>query len=354
MKRDNYILSLNHISKSFGDVQAVKDITLDIKKGELISFIGPSGCGKTTLLRIIGGFEQQDSGTVVLDGVNIDMLPPEKRVTGMVFQNYALFPHMTVYQNISYGLDLKKLPKIEKNQVIETALAQVRLSGYETRKPRELSGGEQQRVAIARCLVLKPKILLLDEPLSNLDANLRLSMREEIRRLKEELALTIIFVTHDQEEAMSISDRILVLNKGVRQQLDLPHNVYCYPANKFVADFVGQSNIFSGDLQLIDGIIHFISEDLRFEISANLTPSKNVDVLIRPEAIKLNEASPNKGKVEKVNYSGNVVRYYVRVGKQEIKIDEFNVKYKSICQRGSIVGIDIPKDLHVLTHSGLS
>ncbi len=350
MGTGNCILRLNHISKSFGDVQALSDIAVDIERGELISFIGPSGCGKTTLLKIVGGFEQQDSGTVILDGANIDRLPPEKRVTGMVFQDYALFPHMTVYQNISYGLDLKKLSKVEKDKAIDAVLEQVRLKGYEQRRPRELSGGEQQRVAIARCLVLKPKVLLLDEPLSNLDASLRLTMREEIRRLKDELELTIIFVTHDQDEAMSISDRILILNKGVQQQLDLPHNIYSYPANRFVANFVGQSNILTGDLDVIDGKTYFISEDLRFEVDPSLAPSKNVAVLIRPEAIKINLDSTNRGTVEKINYSGNIVRYYIKIGKQEIIIDDFNVEFGSIFERGGIIGIDISKHPHILEH----
>lgn len=348
MAKNEHILRLSNISKFFGDVQAVKDITIDIKEGELISFIGPSGCGKTTLLRIIGGFEQQSTGTVKLDGVAIDHLPPEKRVTAMVFQDYALFPHMTVFQNVSYGLDQKKMPKAEKEQAVKEILEQVRLGGYEGRKPRELSGGEQQRVAVARCLVLKPRILLLDEPLSNLDANLRLTMREEIRRLKDELKLTIIFVTHDQDEAMSISDRILVLNKGEQQQLDSPNNVYRYPCNKFVANFVGQSNVLEGDLEAVDKTIYFVSEGLKVEVDPSLPPSKNVAVSIRPETIKLNQSSPNKGKVMKISHGGNIVSYYISIGNQEIKVDDFDVSFKSVYTRGSIVGIDIPKDIHLL------
>lgn len=348
MKENNYILKLEHISKSFGDVLAVNDIDIGIKEGELISFIGPSGCGKTTLLRIVGGFETQSSGSVILDGVVIDGQPPEKRVTSMVFQNYALFPHMTVFQNVAYGLDQKKVPKAEKEEAVKAALEQVSLSGYESRRPRELSGGEQQRVAIARCLVIKPKVLLLDEPLSNLDANLRLTMREEIRRLKEELKLTIIFVTHDQDEAMSISDRILVLNKGVRQQLDLPENVYRYPANKFVARFVGQSNIFEGDLVKENGTMRFVSEAFNFEVDETLTPAKGVTASVRPEGIKINPDSPNKGTVEKISYSGNIVSYYIRLGQQEIKVDAFNVDFKSTLERGSTIGIEIPRDLHLL------
>lgn len=348
MSGNKCILRLDHISKNFGEVQAVKDISIDIKEGELISFIGPSGCGKTTLLRIIGGFEQQSSGKVILDGAAIDHLPPEKRVTGMVFQDYALFPHMTVYQNVSYGLDNKKVAKSVKDKAVGEALEQVRLTGYENRRPRELSGGEQQRVAIARCLVLKPRVLLLDEPLSNLDANLRLTMREEIRRLKDDLKLTIIFVTHDQDEAMSISDRILVLEKGEQRQLDLPHNVYRFPANKFVANFVGQSNILHGDIKKIAQENYFVSEGLKVKVDSSLTPAEGIAVSVRPETIKLDEASPNKGQVTKLSHSGNNVRYYVKIGKQELKVDLFNVDYGSVYERGSVVGLDIPENLHIV------
>lgn len=182
---DEHFLELKNVYKHFGDVKAVDNISISIKQGELVSFIGPSGCGKTTLLRTIGGFNKQDAGTIMLDNERIDSLPPEKRSTGMVFQNYALFPHMTVYRNVAYGLKQAKVPKKEQHERIKTALAQVELEDYGGRKPAELSGGQQQRVAIARCLVLRPKVLLLDEPLSNLDANLRLTLREEIRKIKD-------------------------------------------------------------------------------------------------------------------------------------------------------------------------
>ncbi len=219
-------LNLQNINKSFGETKAVNDVSVQIEKGELVSFIGPSGCGKTTLLRVIGGFHQEDSGVVMIDNEKINHLAPERRPTGMVFQNYALFPHMSIYQNVEYGLKIQKVNKAERDERIKRALSQVQLESYLDRKPSELSGGQQQRVAIARCLVLQPKVLLLDEPLSNLDAKLRIIMREEIRRLKEELDLTIIFVTHDQAEALSISDRVVVLNKGTVQQVDKPNIIY--------------------------------------------------------------------------------------------------------------------------------
>ncbi|MFP4636724.1 MAG: ABC transporter ATP-binding protein, partial [Nitriliruptoraceae bacterium] len=215
-------LSIRGVTKRFGELVAVDELSLDVIRGELVSFVGPSGCGKTTLLRMLGGFLRQDQGSIVLDGQPIDDLPPERRPTGMVFQAYALFPHLTVAQNVAYGLDVRGVDRGERQQRVADALEMVQLTGKDDRKPNELSGGQQQRVALARCLVLRPKVLLLDEPLSNLDANLRVVMRDEIRRLKDELDLTVVFVTHDQEEALSISDRLLVLRDGRVQQVGHP------------------------------------------------------------------------------------------------------------------------------------
>src|SRR5690625_286687 len=259
MDHESSLISLQNISKTFGDVKAVQNISINVQEGELITFIGPSGCGKTTLLRTIAGFYKPTSGEIYLDGERITDLPPEKRATGMVFQNYALFPHMTVFDNVAYGLHLRKVTKEETKKRVNEALAQVQLAGYENRKPSELSGGQQQRVAIARSLVLQPKVLLLDEPLSNLDAKLRMIMRDEIRRLKEELTLTIIFVTHDQEEALSISDRVMVLKDGSLQQLDKPDTVYHEPVNEFVANFVGYANLLPGHVQHEGEQAYFLS-----------------------------------------------------------------------------------------------
>src|SRR5699024_3521008 len=243
-------------------------------------FIGPSGCGKTTLLRTIAGFNQPTSGDIYLEGNRITDLVPEKRETGMVFQSYALFPHMTVFDNVAYGLNVRKLKKDEIKERVQEALEQVELAGYEDRQPSELSGGQQQRVAIARCLVLRPKVLLLDEPLSNLDANLRMIMRDEIRRLKEELNLTIILVTHDQEEALSISDRVMVLKDGRLQQLDRPEEVYQRPANEFIANFVGTANLLAGEVQEKNDESYFVTEDIQFAIESK--DSKKGLALIRP------------------------------------------------------------------------
>lgn len=345
----DYFLELKNLYKYFDDVKAVDDMSISIKKGELVSFIGPSGCGKTTLLRTIGGFHQQDSGDVILEGETINDLPPEKRSTGMVFQNYALFPHMTVYKNVAYGLKQHKRKK-NRHEKIMNALKQVELEDHAERKPYELSGGQQQRVAIARCLVLEPKVLLLDEPLSNLDANLRLVLREEIRKIKDKLDLTVIFVTHDQEEAISISDRIAVLNKGTIQQLDKPDNIYRYPENQFVSTFVGNSNFLTGNVFSENGTTTFDTGTISFQVNDSLAveEGKKTTVLVRPEQIELNDSSSTKGSLSRVVYNGNFMRYFIQVGEQELMVDEFNPSDTTRFQEGDLIGIDLPENPHVI------
>ncbi|SFB08755.1 putative spermidine/putrescine transport system ATP-binding protein [Lentibacillus halodurans] len=350
MSQHDGFLSLKNLQKQFGDVKAVNNISVDIDKGELISFIGPSGCGKTTLLRIIGGFQEHDSGSITLDNEKIDHLSPENRSTGMVFQNYALFPHMTVYQNIEYGLKIQKLQKSERKKRIEEVLSQVQLEGYGDRKPSELSGGQQQRVAIARCLVLHPKVLLLDEPLSNLDAKLRMTMREEIRRLKEELDLTIIFVTHDQEEALSISDRMIVLNDGNIQQLDKPDLVYTKPQNEFVANFVGQANIITGSVNTSDGSTYFHAGEITFNVQ-DADPSEDAMAVIRPEQIALNTDGPIRGEITKIVYNGSFTRYFVKIDEFEVMVDTVNTAYSLRYQKGDRVGIEFPDTPHFIKKS---
>lgn len=346
MMQADHFLVLKHLSKSFGDVKAVQDISVQIKRGELISFIGPSGCGKTTLLRMIGGFYEQDRGHIILDQENIDHLPPEKRPTGMVFQNYALFPHMTVSQNVEYGLMMQKVSKNKRRRKVEKALKQVQLTGYGDRKPSELSGGQQQRVAIARCLVLEPKVLLLDEPLSNLDANLRMIMREEIRRLKDALDLTIIFVTHDQEEALSISDRIVVLNDGMIQQIDEPEKIYNEPANEFVANFVGHANLLEGTIAMNGDSFCFESNGIQFPITnVSAHPKQKIRAMIRPEQIQIDSNSSLKGEVRRVIYNGNFIRYYVQLQQTEIMVDSFNSQF---FQKGDVIGLRLPRTPHYI------
>ncbi|SDJ07007.1 ABC transporter ATP-binding protein [Natribacillus halophilus] len=347
MTQQDSIISLTHVSKAFGDVRAVQDISIDVKKGELVTFIGPSGCGKTTLLRTIAGFYSPTAGEIYLEGTRINDFPPEKRATGMVFQNYALFPHMTIFENVAYGLDVRKETKETKKERVNDALAQVQLEGYENRKPSELSGGQQQRVAIARCLVLKPKVLLLDEPLSNLDANLRMMMRDEIRRLKEELDLTIIFVTHDQEEALSISDRLMVLNEGNLQQLDKPEVIYQRPVNEFVANFVGHANLLSGQVKQDNNNSYFVSRDIQFTVE-NMNNGNGL-VLIRPEMIHIHQEGEVEGVVINKVYHGNSVRYEVRVGDTVLLADDYNVFGKNLYSKGQTIYLDIPKQLHLIS-----
>lgn len=238
------LLKIRNLTKAYGDTPILQGIDLDIYDGEFLTLLGPSGCGKTTLLRLIGGFEMPNSGSIELEGVDIAQWPAERRPVNTVFQQYALFPHMNVYDNIAYGLKLKKVPKAEIDQRVREALAMVQLGHTINRRPQDLSGGQQQRIAIARAVVNRPKLLLLDEPLSALDAKLRVQMQSELKRLQRELGITFVFVTHDQEEALSMSDRIAVMKAGVFQQIDTPIRIYESPANLFTASFIGETNLF--------------------------------------------------------------------------------------------------------------
>ena len=291
------LLQIRHLSKSYGDTQILQNINLDIYDGEFLTLLGPSGCGKTTLLRLIGGFELPNAGSLQLEGVDIAGLPAEKRPINTVFQQYALFPHMNVYDNIAYGLKLKGVPKTEIDQRVREALAMVQLDHTINRRPQDLSGGQQQRIAIARAVVNRPKMLLLDEPLSALDAKLREQMQSELKRLQRELGITFVFVTHDQQEALSMSDRIAVMKNGVFQQIDTPIGIYESPANLFTASFIGETNLFKGKVLEVnpasikvevveqnDGF-HPIRELLRPKFDVQV--GQNVNLLLRPEDIRV-------------------------------------------------------------------
>ena len=271
----------------------LKNINLECEN-ELISLLGPSGCGKTTCLRIIAGFEMPDNGRVILDGEDITNLPPYKRNIGMVFQNYALFPHLTVFENVAYGLKVRGLRQREIREKVKNALSLVNLEGFESYMIDELSGGMQQRVAVARALVIEPKILLLDEPLSNLDAKLRVKMRKELKKLQKTLGITTIYVTHDQEEAMAISDKIAVINNGIIEQVDNPQNIYRHPKTPFVANFIGN--------------INELSKTILDEIGIEY--DKNYLYFVRPEYITIGEGK-FIGKIEDIEYLGNLVRYTI-------------------------------------------
>ncbi|HYL79476.1 MAG TPA: ABC transporter ATP-binding protein [Candidatus Acidoferrum sp.] len=355
---DRPLLSLDGLVKRYGSLTAVDNVSAAIRQGELVSFVGPSGCGKTTLLRLIGGFLHPDAGNIVLDGEPITALPPNRRPTAMVFQNYALFPHMTVAQNIGYALTIRRRPRAEIARRVEELLVLVQLQGISDRRPVELSGGQQQRVALARALSLQPKVLLLDEPLSNLDANLRVQMRAEITRLQRDLQQTVVFVTHDQEEAMSISDRIMVMDQGRILQVGTPTEIYERPATEFVARFIGVVNFLGGSLQAGAAGSATVATALgSLEIrSANgrFGPGDTVYVSVRPEAIHLrtdgDASGPNRlpGRIENAMYTGALVRYTVRVGDTRLTVDLADPRHTPALQPGDRVTVILPDDPHLL------
>jgi spermidine/putrescine transport system ATP-binding protein len=325
MNGDNIIIELKGVSKRFGDYQALHETSLMIKNGEFITLLGPSGCGKTTLLRLISGFEKPDTGRIYINGKDVTDLPPEKRFLNMVFQSYALFPHMTVFENVAFGLRCKKVAEKEINQRVADVLKMVKLDQLAERKPDQLSGGQQQRVAIARAVVNEPLVLLLDEPLSALDYNLRKNMQIELKQLQRRLGITFIFVTHDQEEALSMSDRVAVMNEGYIDQLGTPKNIYEDPSTLYVAEFIGETNIFMSEVeQAENGKITFGIENKKFTVNnkKNFVHKQKIHVIVRPEDIKVwgeNEITPEEtfdmlpGVVEQVIYKGSLVDLIVRL-----------------------------------------
>ena len=296
MKDSNFIISLNHISKWFGDKQVLNDVNLHVKKGEFITSLGPSGCGKTTLLRILAGFVTPDEGTVEIGGEQMNSIPPYKRPVNTVFQRYALFPHLNVYDNVAFGLKLNKVPEDEIEQRVRKALKMVNMTDYEWRDVESLSGGQQQRVAIARALINSPEVLLLDEPLSALDHKMRKDMQIELKEIHEKLGVTFLYVTHDQEEALTLSDTIVVMNDGVIQQAGSPIDIYNEPVNAFVADFIGESNILDG-MMVRDRRVSFLGHEFDC-VDEGFGENNPVDVVIRPEDIYLMEAPNKAGQFE--------------------------------------------------------
>ena len=313
-------LELIGLSKSYGDFRAVADVSLDIAEGELMVLLGPSGCGKTTTLRMIAGFIDPSAGAVRLGGRDITRLPPWRRNTGLVFQSYALFPHLSVAENVSFGLEMRDLPKSARDAKVNEALRLVRLEDLAQRLPHELSGGQQQRVALARALVIEPDILLLDEPLSNLDAKLRQEVRVEIRELQRKLGLTTVMVTHDQEEALTMADRLVVMSNGAVQQVGTQRELYERPANGFVAGFVGRTNFLKGR---VDKPGLFLSDSgLRIKCAPDAKAGGRM-LALRPERLSLSAAAvPGadnclSGTVEFVSYLGGILEYYVRLTPQD-------------------------------------
>ncbi|MCM1528738.1 MAG: ABC transporter ATP-binding protein [Alistipes sp.] len=339
------IVSLKNIIVEFEDgEQILKNISLDIKDKEFVTFLGPSGCGKTTTLRIIAGFLEPNSGDVFFDGQRINGVPPHKRNVNTVFQKYALFPHLNVYENIAFGLRVKKIPEKEIVRRVGEMLELVNLMGYEKRSINRLSGGQQQRVAIARALVNHPKVLLLDEPLGALDLKLRKEMQIELRNIQQELELTFIYVTHDQEEALTMSDSIVVMNNGSIQQIGSPTDIYNEPVNAFVADFIGESNIISGTMPG-DCLVEFNGR--QFEcVDKGFAANEEVDIVIRPEDVKI--TAPGKAKltgiVESVVFKG--VHYEMVIDGVDLKWTVHSTKAEPV---GAMVGMDIaPFDIHIM------
>ena len=322
---------LDHISKIYNDPKtgkefyAVHDVDLTIKPGTFVTLLGPSGCGKTTTLRMIAGFESPDEGEIYLGGDPINALTPNKRDTAMVFQSYALFPHYNVFDNVAYGLRLRKMSKAEIEHRVTNILKLVELSGMEQRMTNQLSGGQQQRVALARALVVEPGVLLFDEPLSNLDAKLRVQMRTEIRRIQQQLGITAIYVTHDQSEAMAISDNIILMKKGVIAQMGSPTEIYYHPNSEFVADFIGECNFLKGSVSAVrdgEADVRIDGVDVTVETNKDVKVWDEAEIVLRPEAIVIGDTGLLPCRVELSCFMGSYQNYHVRVGDTLVKITD--------------------------------
>ena len=335
--------------KTKKEFKAVDSIDLDILPGEFVTLLGPSGCGKTTTLRMIAGFESPDEGEIYLGEEAINELTPNKRDTAMVFQSYALFPHMNIFDNIAYGLKLRKVGKDEIKRRVTDMLELVGLEGLENRYTNQLSGGQQQRVALARALVVEPGVLLFDEPLSNLDAKLRVYMRTEIRRIQQKFGITAIYVTHDQSEAMSISDRIIIMNQGIIAQMGTPREVYYHPVSEFVADFIGEANFLHGtavseDTVEVEGIK--VKVDLPGKI---LTPGGQYSLMIRPEAANVRETGVLPCTVTLSCFMGSYQSYHVMVGDTLVRINDNYPAGRRTFEVGDEVYLDFgPSDVHII------
>ena len=349
---------LEHISKIYQDPKtgkdfyAVKDTSLDIEPGSFVTLLGPSGCGKTTTLRMIAGFESPDEGEIYLGDEPINELTPNKRDTAMVFQSYALLPHYNVFDNVAYGLKLRKVPKDEIKERVMKILDLVELTGMEGRMTNQLSGGQQQRVALARALVIEPSVLLFDEPLSNLDAKLRVSMRTEIRRIQQEVGITAIYVTHDQSEAMALSDKIIIMSKGVVAQMGTPQEIYYHPVNEFVADFIGEANFLKGKMTGKEGgnaVLDIEGNALRVEAAGHMEVGKEYTLVLRPEAASLADEGGLPCEVVLSCFMGSYQNYHVKVGNTLVKLEEHNPKNKKIYSVGDHCALVFdPRSVHVL------
>ncbi len=348
-------LEVQNLTKTFGTTTVVKSVNFAFDKGEFISLLGPSGCGKTTILRMIAGFENPTSGSITVDGQDITTLKPNQRQLGMVFQAYALFPNLNVGDNIGFGLKIAGMGTEERRARVDEMLKLIGLPGFEKRYPYEMSGGQQQRVALARAIAPRPRMLLLDEPLSALDAKIRVSLREEIRAIQLDLGITTVFVTHDQEEALSISDRIVVMHAGDIEQLGAPHEIYNKPATRFVATFVGQLN--SLEATILDPATKTVSIDGQTVIvphlPANAVANASSVLTLRPEVVSIGAREGNditlSGTIADVTFLGSVIRLRVALGRNVLSLDTFNDQRTAPPSRGEPVTISLAgKDLLVL------
>jgi iron(III) transport system ATP-binding protein len=360
MRQD--FLVLKGLAKIFGTkedaVTAVNNVNIEVREGELVTLLGPSGCGKTTTLRMIAGFELPTSGKVLIDGEDVTTTPPNRRPTTMVFQNYALFPHLTVFENIAYGLKIRRYSGQEIRRKVEEIMRLVGLKGLSERSPSQLSGGQQQRVSLARSLVMEPKVLLFDEPLSNLDAKLRVSTRLEIRKLQQRVGITSVYVTHDQEEAMTLSDRVVIMHQGKIMQIGSPQEIYARPVNRFVADFIGKANFLEGHLGRI------ITENKReldimghkFQVSVgegSFSEGERVLLVVRPESVSVEPKKPNAlvGTVREAVYLGSEMVYEIEVARSLLTAQIANPQEHMVFEEGENVTVAFQeKSLHILPY----
>ena len=347
-------VEIRNVALSFGATQVLRDITLSVAPGEFFALLGPSGSGKSTLLRLIAGFNRNQAGQVLIAGRDVSAIPPWQRDVGMVFQSYALWPHMTVAENVAFGLEERRLPREEIRRKVAAVLELVELTGLEKRRPGQLSGGQQQRVAIARTLAIEPQVLLLDEPLSNLDAKLRVQTRQELKKLQQRLGITTIFVTHDQEEAMTTCDRIAVMDQGVIQQVGTPMELFDHPVNRFVAQFVGSVNLFSGSFARTADNLHFSSPAIgEVALPATLQPpGETGEIAFRPHTIRLAAGSVPQvagemrlaGTIENEEFLGEFLRYEVQVGSARVLVDHAHARGEAPFATGTPVTLSVPAE----------
>ena len=345
-------IRLENVTKRWGNYYGVDNLNLVIDNNAFVTLLGPSGCGKTTTLRMIAGFESPDEGEIYIGDEAINELTPNKRDTAMVFQSYALLPHYNVFDNVAYGLKLRKVPKEEIKRRVLGMLKLVGLEGMEARMTNQLSGGQQQRVALARALVIEPSVLLFDEPLSNLDAKLRVTMRTEIRRIQQEVGITAIYVTHDQSEAMALSDKIIIMEKGVVAQMGTPHDIYYHPKSEFVADFIGEANFLKGPMTGRDGdnvTLNIEGNPVKTVGNPEMEIGKEYTIVLRPEAAALADQGGLPCEVVLSCFMGSYQNYHVMVGNTLVKLEEHNPKNKRIYNVGEKCCLCFdPESVHVL------